>query len=114
MQSDQSNQIYFLFHRSPTQHNPKTMSLKAPTGLLSDEVIVLPAEAVEKSSGFALDIGKLNSIDSNLAVFTHVVFLKLGCICPKKLQFFQSFLYFSQLEPTKKYDHFIGDKCIKL
>ena len=34
------------------------MSLKAPTGLLSDEVVVLPAEAVEKSSGFALDIGK--------------------------------------------------------
>ena len=41
------------------------MSLKAPTGLISDEVIVLPAEAVEKSSGFALDIGKLNPLDSN-------------------------------------------------
>ena len=94
MQSDQSNQIYFLFHRSPTQHNPKTMSLKAPTGLISDEVVVLPAEAVEKSSGFALDIGKLNSIDFNLAILTHVVFLELGRIRLKKLQFFHFFLHF--------------------
>ena len=68
-----SNQIYFLFHRSPTQHKLKTMSLEVPTGLLSDEVVVLPAEAVEKSSGFALDIGKLNPLDSNSAESTHAV-----------------------------------------
>ena len=64
------------------------MSLKAPTGLLSDEVIVLPAEAVEKSSGFALDIGKLNPLDSNSVKSIHVVVLEFRRIRPQKTTVF--------------------------